>query len=185
MPSTPVKKPIARKSLCLFTNILNVKPKTAKRHVGSTKYKRKAMKVGSNLWTNKKRKGYSKMNEKTKCKFYTWITCHPRVVQSPISNDYLKIMLDDQSEPQLVPKLLLKVSIRELHTSLLSDPNDGGLKDARYEDGDIIISDSTLRSLLPPQLKKCLHVMRLCVVVNVAFLIKVYIHHCYIGVIGI
>ena len=30
MTSTPVKKPSVRKSLCLFTNILNVKPKTAK-----------------------------------------------------------------------------------------------------------------------------------------------------------
>ena len=28
LPSTPVKKPSARKSLCLFTNILDVKPKT-------------------------------------------------------------------------------------------------------------------------------------------------------------
>ena len=46
------------------------------------------------------------------------------------------------------------MSVRELHNSLLSDPNDGGLKDARYEDGKIIISDSTLRPLLPPQLKK-------------------------------
>ena len=53
------------------------------------------------------------------------------------------------------------------------------------EDGKIIISDSTLRSLLPPQLKKCLHVIRLCVVVNVVFLLIVYIHHCYPGVIGI
>ena len=31
MPSTPVKKPSARKSLCLFTNILDVKPKISKR----------------------------------------------------------------------------------------------------------------------------------------------------------
>ena len=31
MTSTPVKKPSARKSLCLFTNILDVKPKTANR----------------------------------------------------------------------------------------------------------------------------------------------------------
>ena len=30
MTSTPVKKPSASKSLCLFTNILGVKPKTAK-----------------------------------------------------------------------------------------------------------------------------------------------------------
>ena len=46
------------------------------------------------------------------------------------------------------------MSVRELHNSLVSDPNDGGLKDARDEDGKIIISDSTLRSLLPPQLKQ-------------------------------
>ena len=46
------------------------------------------------------------------------------------------------------------VSVRELYNSLVSDPNDGGLKDARNEDGKIIISDSTLRSLLPPQLKQ-------------------------------
>ena len=36
----------------------------------------------------------------------------------------------------------------------MSEPNDGGLKYARDEDGKIIISNSTLRSLLPPQLKK-------------------------------
>ena len=62
-------------------------------------------------------------------------------------------MLYDQTEPQLVPKLLLQVSVRELHNSLVSDPNDGSLKYARDEDGKIIISDSTLRSLLPPQFK--------------------------------
>ena len=46
------------------------------------------------------------------------------------------------------------MSVRELHNILLSDPNDGGLKDARDEDGKIIISDSTLHSLFPPQLKQ-------------------------------
>ena len=89
---------------------------------------------------------------------YTWITRHPQVVQPQISNYCLKVILDDQTEPQLIPKLLLQVSVRELHNSLVSDPNDGGLKDSRDEDGNIIISDSTLCSLLSPQLKKCLHV---------------------------
>ena len=63
-------------------------------------------------------------------------------------------MLDDHIEPQLVPKFLLLVSVRELHNILVSDQNDGGLKDARDEYGKIIISDSTLHSLLPPQLKQ-------------------------------
>ena len=59
-------------------------------------------------------------------------------------------MIYDQSELKLVTKLLLQVSVRERYNSLVSDPNDGGMKDARDEDGKIIISDSTLRSLLPP-----------------------------------
>ena len=45
------------------------------------------------------------------------------------------------------------MSVRELHNSLVSDPNDGGIKDARDEENYIIIGDSTFRSLLPPQLK--------------------------------
>ena len=75
--------------------------------------------------------------------------------------------------------------VRELHTSLVSDTDDGGLKDAKDEYDNIIISDSTFRSLLPPQLNFFLHVTRSCVVVNVAFMQNIYIHHCYPGVIGI
>ena len=86
-------------------------------------------------------------------------------------------MLDDQTEIQLVPKLLLHVSVRKLQNSLVSDPNDGGINNAKDEDDDIIISDSTLRSLLSHQLKKNPQDTRSCGVVNVAFLLKVYIHH--------
>ena len=102
----------------------------------------------------KKRKGHSQINEQIRRNLYTWITRHTQVVQSPISNYCLKVMLDDQIEPQPVPKLLLQVYVRELNNSLVSDPNYGGIKDARDENSKIIISYSTLRSLLPPQLKQ-------------------------------
>ena len=46
------------------------------------------------------------------------------------------------------------MSVRELHNRIVSDPIDGGLKYARDEDVNIIISDSTLRLLFPPQLKQ-------------------------------
>ena len=49
MASKPVKKPSARKSLCLFTNILDVKPKIAKRLFVATKSRRKSMKVCNSL----------------------------------------------------------------------------------------------------------------------------------------
>ena len=62
-------------------------------------------------------------------------------------------MFNDQTEPQLVPIVLLQVSVRELNNSLVSDPNGSGLKHARDEDNNIIISDSTFCSLFPPRLK--------------------------------
>ena len=76
---------------------------------------------------------------------------NPQVVQSPIANDFLKVKFDGYTEPQLVPKFLLQVSVRELHNNLVSATKGGGLKEARDEDYNIIISDYTLRSLLPPQ----------------------------------
>ena len=54
MTSTPVKKPSAGKSLCLFTNILDVKPKTEKCHILAARLKRRAMKLGTSQWTKKK-----------------------------------------------------------------------------------------------------------------------------------
>ena len=50
MTSTTVNKPIAGKSLCLFTNILDAKKKTATHLVGASKSKHKAIKYGTTLW---------------------------------------------------------------------------------------------------------------------------------------
>ena len=77
------------------------------------------------------------------------------------------------------------MSIRELHNNLVSATKDGGLKEAGYEDDNINISNYTLRSLFPPQLKQCRQNIRLCVVVNVAYLPKVCIHNYYHGLIVI
>ena len=103
---------------------------------------------------DKTKKGHSKINEQIKLNLYTWITRHPQVFQSTIFDDCLKVLLDDHTEPQLFSKLLPQVSVREPHNILLSDPNDGGIKYARGEYGKIIISGSTLRSIMPPQLKQ-------------------------------
>ena len=53
---------------------------------------------------------------------------HPQVVQSPIANDFLKVKIDGYTEPQLVPKTLLQVSVRELHNNIFSSTKDGGIK---------------------------------------------------------
>ena len=110
---------------------------------------------------------------------------HPQIVQSPIVNDFLKVKIDDHTEPQLVPKMLLQVSVRELCNNLVRNIDDGGIKDARDAKNHIIISDSTLRSLLPTQFKKCRQDTRSCVVVRFVYLPKVYIPYYYHGVIVI
>ena len=81
----------------------------------------------------------------------------------------------------MVPKLLLQVYVREFNNNLVSDTVDRGPKEGIEEDDNIIIGDSTLRSLLPPQLNKCRQYTRSCVVVNVSYMPKVYIHHYYHG----
>ena len=103
----------------------------------------------------KKRIGNSKNNEQIKNSLYNWIIHHPQVVQSSISNDCLKVIIDGYTEPQLVPKFSFQVSLRELHNNLVNSTKDGGLKELIYEDDNIIIGYYTLCSLLPPQLKKC------------------------------
>ena len=55
MKSKPVEKPSARKSLCLFTNILDVKPTAAKCRFVAAKSRRKSMKVCNSLWTKKQK----------------------------------------------------------------------------------------------------------------------------------
>ena len=78
---------------------------------------------------------------------------HTQVVQSPIVDDCMKVNIDGHTRPQIVPKLLFRVSVRELHNILGSEPEDGGIKEAIDVDNNIIISDYKLRSLLPPQPK--------------------------------
>ena len=58
--------------------------------------------------------------------------------------------IDGYTEMQLVRECLLHVPVRELHNNLVSATKDGGIKEARDEDDNIIISYATLRSLLPP-----------------------------------
>ena len=102
---------------------------------------------------------------------------HPQVVQSPITNYCLMVKIDGYTEPQPVPKLLLHVSVIELHNNLVSATQYDGLKESRYEDDNIIISDSKLCSILPPQFKTFCQDTRLSVVVNVTYLPKVCINH--------
>ena len=66
-PFVTVKTPSARKSLRIFTEVLDVKKKTDVLRVGAAEPKRKEIISGSVLWSSiLNRKGYTKTNERVK-----------------------------------------------------------------------------------------------------------------------
>ena len=74
MKPTLDKKPSARKSLCLFTNILDVKNKTSGCRVRDAKSNHKPIKARNTPWVLKpKRKGNSKINNQINKPLYNWI----------------------------------------------------------------------------------------------------------------
>jgi hypothetical protein len=100
------------------------------------------------------RKGHSRITKEVKLTLHGWVldVDHPRVVNSPTANDTLLVLNEESGKKERVGKLLIEISVRELHNDLISPASDGGLAAARV-DGKVIISDTALRYLLPPQLK--------------------------------
>ena len=113
MAPTPFNKLSARKSLCLFTKIIDLKKKTATHRFGAAKSNLMAIKYGT---TPRALKPKRNRNEKTKDQInkslYNCIMNHAQVFKSQIFNDYLKVNIDGHTELQVVPKLLLQVSVR-------------------------------------------------------------------------
>ena len=76
------------------------------------------------------------------------------VHESPISHDTLLIIDAESRVKQRVTKLLLECSMWQLHNELINSPDDGGLLGAIHADtNDVIISDTILCYLSPPQLR--------------------------------
>ena len=72
----------------------------------------------------------------------------------PISRDTLIIIDAESGVKRRGPKLLLECSMRKLHNEIINSPYGGGLLGARLADtNDVIISDTMIRSLSPPQLR--------------------------------
>ena len=76
------------------------------------------------------------------------------VRQSPITRDNLLIADADTKVKYRVPKLLLGCSMRQFHNELITSPDDGVLVGSRHAiTNDVIISDTMICSLAPPQLR--------------------------------
>ena len=77
-----------------------------------------------------------------------WVKTHPNVIPSPQICDTLLI------NGVRKEKLLLEISVHELHNSMIQSVADGGLAKAQNSDGKVIVSDSSLRLILKTKIPK-------------------------------
>ena len=66
---------------------------------------------------------------------------HTKFLQSPVVNNCLKVKVDDPTEPQLIPKFLLQVSVSELYKTLLASQY---MVDSNNQEMKMIISLSVI-----------------------------------------
>ena len=153
--SVTVKYSSARKSLHQFSESFDIKPKTDVLKFCADRSKQNAIISVSMLWSGiLKRWVHSKINQQVKKALYDCILQHHQVLQFPIANFRFRLSIEGQSETQLVPKTLLHVLVIELNNSIFSPPYEGVFKERINADNIIIINYSTLRNILPPQMKK-------------------------------
>ena len=82
-----------------------------------------------------------------------WIINHPYVIVSPITNKCVYINPHGKDNTY-IPKLSLKMYIRELHNHMVQTFSQGGLSEESDKNNSIIICDSVLCYIIPPELKK-------------------------------
>ena len=81
-----------------FLALLDVK-KTALRIIWADKTKRKAIYKSRDLWYSiHNQKGDIKINTSVKKDLSNWLLYNPQVVQYPISNNFLNVAIDGETE---------------------------------------------------------------------------------------
>jgi hypothetical protein len=90
------------------------------------------------------------VTEEMRAKLHVWVLNHPHIVDSPIARDTLLIKDPETRKKLRTGKILLEVSVRELHNDLLDLPANGGLDCVRNAEGKVIIRDTALRFVAIP-----------------------------------
>jgi hypothetical protein len=115
---------------------------------------REAQATRKDLWamSRKRPKKRLKIDEQLRELLNEWIRNHEMVVISPIKDETLLVYNSLTGIKERKAKLLLCIPVRELHNDLQKEPP-MGLAAAKDAAGKCLISDTMLRSLLPPELK--------------------------------
>jgi len=89
-----------------------------------------------------------------KARLNVYIRGHHDVVPSLIVNNTIQVYNPETGKKEPKPKLLLMVSVRELHNDMSKPVNEGGFEDTYDANRKLLISDTMLCSLLPKELKR-------------------------------
>jgi hypothetical protein len=98
--------------------LLDMNYSSGRRFLQNGMAKRRLLTQGENnvSWSRvKQRQGFTKITPEIREKLNDWILAHPHVIQLPITNDTHLIGNRNTGVTTRVPKLLIKMSIRELH----------------------------------------------------------------------
>ena len=113
-----------------------------------------------------------KVSKTLRQKLVDWITKNSNVHESTIAHDNLLITDAEYGVKRRVPKLLLECSMQQLHNEIIASPDDGCLLvDRNADTNDVIISDTMICSLAPPQLLPMTHhhkIMCGCAIYNIS-----------------
>ena len=108
-----------------------------------------------------------KVPDAVRSQLQEWIKQHPCSIVSPIKSDTLLVKDKDGNKVKM-PKLLLECTPRELHNDMLKPLDKGGFAGAYDDKGNVLISDTALRSFLPKNLRKMTnHYKQVCLLVQV------------------
>ena len=75
-------------------------------------------------WYTKHRKGFSEINDSVNYYLQKWIVSHPHVIKYTTDNDYIEFKFNNGNvgvNNELLQKVLLRVSFRELHIDMLKN----------------------------------------------------------------
>ena len=108
------------------------------------------------FWLYEKfRIGFSKIDDSVKYALQKWIISHSHVIQSTISNYYIKLKLDYENwgeKTELRQKVHLWLYVHDIHIGM-QKKDDTGFSIAYYDKGILHISGSSLQLIIPPQLR--------------------------------
>ena len=96
---------------------------------------------------------YKTIQHEIREKIVDWILKHPHVKNSPISRDTILVLNPETNRKGIISKYLIEISIRELHDDLIKPPPTGLPEVYDINKELLLISESTLRSFIPPKMR--------------------------------